>query len=1018
MKIGTWLCTAVLAAAFVATSQAGTFGKVVAIGGHASDLALDEGRGVLYIANFTANRVDVMSLSDYSVRTAINVASQPSALALSPDGRYLVVAHYGNFAAGMSPTNALTVVTLDSGAKQTFALGAAPFGVAFGIDGRALVVTATEYLLFDPGSGSTELIAPITSPAPKTLPQPTPTTPVQITGASVAASRDGLWIYGVTDNFWFGYSVAERQIIASNYVASPPLGPRAVSVADNGSFFTAGWALFEGIAGGRRFSVLSQFPNPTGELQIGSHTIDSSRGLIYVQIGERPRTGGTQAPGGTTGGSTTGTTTTAPVTPAVLQIVDADNLAVLERLQLAENLSGKSVLSGDYSTMFAISDSGVTVLPVGSWERSARRLVVSQEDVVFRGNFCDRRASSQDILITDPSGAATDFSLTADAGVRVVPATGTTPARVRITVDPNSFTSQKGTTAAKIQIRSSRAVNQPNAIRVLVNTREPDQRGSFYNVSGRLVDILADPNQDRFFVLRQDKNQVLVFDGVTYSQIATLKTGNTPTQMAISFDKRYLLVGSDNSQLIFVYDLETLEPLPWIRMPLGHYPRSIAASGKAILVATRVAGAKHVIDRVDLASATASELPSLGIFNNEINIDTMLVASGNGSSILAAQADGTMMLYNANADTFTVSRKETTPLAGAYAASSYDQFLIGNKLMNSSLVQTAQLETGTGQSSGFVFFNGTALRITAPSSSAAGVMQRVDTHSGDGARATRTVEAPLLSDFVGTSTVFTRTLAPMASGRAIVALTTSGFMVLPWNYDAAVAAPRISRVANAADNSENVAPGSLISVYGANLSPVTETTSQTPLPTLLGESCLTVNGTAVPMIYVSTGQINAQLPYAVEGSTTLTLRTPGGVSDNYNLTISPAAPSIFRTTLSGGPEVATVVRAVNNEMVTPSNPVHRGDVLTIYATGLGRTSPSVENGGVAPADPLASVVATPQVTIGGVPAQVTFAGLTPGQIGVYQINVLIPDRIPTGWNIPLAISQGTSSASVDVRVVQ
>jgi uncharacterized protein (TIGR03437 family) len=1030
MKSRTWLCTAVFAVGAIATAEAGTFGKVVAIGGHASDLALDEGRGVLYIANYTANRVDVMSLSDHSVRTAMNVPSQPSSIALSPDNRYLVVAHFGNFASPMSSANALTVVTLDNGAKQTYALGAAPYGVAFGIDGKALVVTATEFLLFDPETGSTELLSTISSSAtpPRTLPQPSPNTPVQITGASVAASRDGLWIYGITDQIWFAYNVAERQVVASFYTATPPLGPRAVSVSDNGSFFTGGWAMFEGLAGGRRFSVLSQFPNPTGDLQVGSHAIDSSRNLIYVQIGEQPRTSNTGTGSGTGSGSGSGTgtgtgtgsgssATTAPAKP-VLQIVDAENLAVIERFQLAENLSGKSVLSGDYNTMYAVSESGVTVLPVGSWQQ-ARRVVASQEDVVFRGNFCDRRASSQDILITDPSGQATDFVLVPDAGVRVVPAQGTTPARVRITVDPNTFANSKGTTAAKVQINSSRAANQPSPVRVLINTREPDQRGSFYNVPGKLVDILADPTRDRFFVLRQDKNQVLVFDGVTYAQIATLKTGNTPTQLAITFDRRYLLVGSDNSQLIFVYDLETLEPQPWIRMPLGHYPRSIAASANAILSATRVAGPIHTIDRVDLAAGVATELPSLGVFKNDINIDTMLIASPNGSSILAASADGTTMLYNASADTFTISRKEAnTTLSGPYAASSFGQFVIGNRLLNASLVPVTQFETGTGQASGFAFFDGSSgLRMTAATAAAAGVMQRVDARTGEMIRPTRTVEAPRLSDFVGTSTAFTRTLAPLYSGHAVVALTTSGFTVLPWNYDAAVAAPRIERVVNAADNTDTVAPGSLISIFGSNLSPVSETTNQMPLPTLLGESCLTVNGTAVPMIYVSSRQINAQLPYPVDGNTTLTLRTPGGVSDNFNLTIAPAAPSIFRTLLNGEVDVATVVRAANNQIVTPSNPVHRGDTLTIYATGLGRTTPAVESGAAAPAEPLANVVVTPTVTLGGVPAEVTFAGLTPGQVGVYQINVIIADRVPTGWSVPLVISQGTGVASVDVRVV-
>lgn len=108
----------------------GTFGRVVPIGGHASDLALDEPRNVLYVANYTANRIEVMSLGDGSIQTSLNVSSQPSSLALSPDGKYLLVGHYGNFAAPNAPTNALTVIDLNSRARQTFALGNAALGVA------------------------------------------------------------------------------------------------------------------------------------------------------------------------------------------------------------------------------------------------------------------------------------------------------------------------------------------------------------------------------------------------------------------------------------------------------------------------------------------------------------------------------------------------------------------------------------------------------------------------------------------------------------------------------------------------------------------------------------------------------------------------------------------------------------------------------------------------------------------------------------------------------------------------
>ena len=140
------LLSLALAVSLATAAWAGTFGKVVPIGGQGSDIALDEARGVLYIANFTANRVEVMSLADHSIQRSMNVAAQPGSLALSPDGKYLVITHYGNFAAPNSPNNALTVVDLTSNAHQTFAMGSPPLGVAFGIDGRAFIVTTTEFI--------------------------------------------------------------------------------------------------------------------------------------------------------------------------------------------------------------------------------------------------------------------------------------------------------------------------------------------------------------------------------------------------------------------------------------------------------------------------------------------------------------------------------------------------------------------------------------------------------------------------------------------------------------------------------------------------------------------------------------------------------------------------------------------------------------------------------------------------------------------------------------------------------
>ena len=278
-----WAVRALAAMALATAAWSGTFGKVVPIGGQASDIALDEGRGVLYIANFTANTIDVMSLADNTIQTSINVAPQPGSLALSPDGNYLVIAHFGNFASPGTATNALTVINLGSGnTRQTFALGFPPLGVAFTIDGLALVATTTNFILFDPVSGATQVLDTIANVAAKTLPVPPATFPPSIVAASMNVSADGLHVYGLTDTITFAYDVQPNKSIRSQgYVSSPLMGPRVMSVSDDGSYYLGGWALQNA-----KGVLLQQFPNPLGLLNVGSHAIDSRSNTIYAQIPE------------------------------------------------------------------------------------------------------------------------------------------------------------------------------------------------------------------------------------------------------------------------------------------------------------------------------------------------------------------------------------------------------------------------------------------------------------------------------------------------------------------------------------------------------------------------------------------------------------------------------------------------------------------------------------------------------------------------------------------------------------
>ncbi|MGE5569315.1 MAG: hypothetical protein ACM3S5_09800 [Rhodospirillales bacterium] len=1017
----------VLSLLLAAGAGAATLGTVVPIGGHASDIALDEGRGVVYVANFTANRIEVVSTATHRVERSISVAAQPAALALSPDRRYLVVLHLSNFE---NPVYSITVLDLsgDGNQRQTFALDAAPLGVAFGNDGMALVATTTAFLLFNPASGETTMIDTISDVAARALPVPAPTFPRSIIRASMAASGDGRTIFGTLEPdqaqdkaLVFAYSTATKEIDTAVWTAEPPLGPRVVSADATGSRFMTGWGLFH-----RAGFLLAQFPGSSGNFDIGSHAFDTERRRVYVQVAPATPEEEPEEVCSVVGGVQVCVTPqektpvqNAETGPPILHVMDWDNLTVRERFRLPENLTGRSVLSSSREVLYGTSDSGLMILPVGSMA-NLPLVAADKEDLLFTGSWCDRRTMTQEITIDHPDGVEADFTLTTTLpGVTFSPASGTTPATVKVSVDPSAFSSHRGTVSGLIEIQSSAAVNMPRPVRILINNREPNQRGTLINIPGKLSDLVADPVRNRFYVLREDMNEVLVYDAGNYEKIATLRTGNTPMSMAITRDNRYLITSADNSQVAHVFNLDTLEFEKYILFPPGHYPRSIAVSNSAVLATSRVAGPKHTVDRIYLDVGLALPLPTLGIYENDTDMQAVLSATPSGSAILMAEPTGRVMLYDANADTWVAARQDVKELSGAYAALSDDLYVAGNILMNKSLVGIHTFESSSGLSSGFAIVDGMGLRTTAPNSSSAGVIQRVDLSAPFSLQPARMSEAPLLPvEEIGG---FVRTLVPLPNRNGILSLSTSGLTVLAWDYDAGVANPLIQKVVSKADGSKGVAPGGLISIFGSDLAPVSQAASEIPLPTILGDSCITVNGVLTPLIFVSPTEIRGQLPVDVSGVGTMVLRTPAGVSNTFTFNIQPVAPAVFRVPVEGwDAQMPTVVRAANNLIVTPSNPVHLDDWLVIFVTGLGATIPRVDSGMPGPEPPeLAEVLIEPHVTLGGVKLPVAFAGLAPGQVGVYQINVHVPFKeVPTGMQIPLTISQGAYKTTVTVRVVE
>jgi uncharacterized protein (TIGR03437 family) len=1020
---------AMTAAVSVAPLAAATFGTVVPITGHAADLALDEARGKLYIANFTANRIDVLSTSDNIVHSSINIAAQPGSVTLSRDGRFLVATNYVNPTAAAPNSSMLTVIDLTTNARQTFSTGDPALGASFfsaGNQEMVLLATTTGLYIFDPLSGALQTIASFANLA-KTLPVAPATFPGQIVEAALATAADRVHVWGVLSaggggpQGIFVYDSTNGRLFADGWITTPPLVPR-ISVASDGSWAMIGWAAYarSTCVPGPNFMVRSRYPSPVTSANVTGHAIDSKNNILYAQIPDAntptnpPYTPTTPA----------GTASSAKL-PA-LSIMDADNLTVRDKLYLPENMTGRAVLTGNGGTLYAISDSGVMVLPVGSLNQ-ARRLQASAEDLLVQSNFCTRNALKQTFTLSDPGGNRTDFALAASqAGVTLSPLTGTTPAVITVTVDPNALASTSGTLTVPIAISSQSAVNVPPAVRLLISSPDQDQRGSVVNVPGNLTDILADPYRNRFYILRQDKNQLLVFDSTSNKQIAALRTGTTPRTMSFSSDAKTLIVSNSNSQQLSVFDLDALQPTWPILLPAGHFGSSVAQSNNATLALVENDNSDTTaVDRINTISGCAFGLPSLGIYNNDKSSfppTSVLAPTPSQNSILMAASNGNVMLYDAQADTFVLSRKDVTALSGAYAAAdtpgsstNAGTYVIGNYVFDPALVPMGTLDTSVGNTMGFAFTQGQAgYRVTANTASGPGVIQNLPALRGANVRPVRVAEAPVLST---AATPFVRTVAPL--GGSIVLLTTSGFTVLAPNYDAAVAPPLISAVVNAADGTKPVAPGGLISIYGSNMAATNVATSTVPLPTAMGQSCLVINGMLTPLIFVSPTQINAQLPSRAGSSATLTIHTPGGISDNFNFSVNPTAPSVFQTG-AAGPQtgLATIVRADNGQLVTPTNPVHSGDTIVIYLTGMGATSPSVDDGMPAPFTPLATALSTPTVTLGGSPLSVYWAGLVPGSVGEYQINATVPLHPTEGLDIPLTIAQGAASTTLSVRVVK
>jgi uncharacterized protein (TIGR03437 family) len=233
-------------------------------------------------------------------------------------------------------------------------------------------------------------------------------------------------------------------------------------------------------------------------------------------------------------------------------------------------------------------------------------------------------------------------------------------------------------------------------------------------------------------------------------------------------------------------------------------------------------------------------------------------------------------------------------------------------------------------------------------------------------------------------------------------------------------------VSNAANGLATVTPGSLVSIYGTNLAAGLAQADTIPLSTTLNSVSVTFNGVAAPLLFVSGGQINAQLPWNVlssgtTGTANVVVTRNGTPSAAQSFPVGPFSPGIFAinniaVAINPDGSIAAPAGAIPGISTKPAKVGDPGG-LVILCTGLGAVNPAAVSG-AASLDALRTSTTTPTVLVGGQPATVVFAGLSPQFVGVNQINVALPAGTPTGNAVSLQIQVGgvTTSNSVTIAV--
>lgn len=593
-------------------------------------------------------------------------------------------------------------------------------------------------------------------------------------------------------------------------------------------------------------------------------------------------------------------------------------------------------------------------------------------------------------------------------------------------------------------IQSPEAVNIPPAIRVFQNFRDSESRGEIVSIpvgisaNEALEDMVMDQARQRIYIANSGLNRVEVFDIRGRRLLAPIKVGQLPRSLALTPDGGTLYVANTGGESISIIDVEKLQVTGRVKFPPLPFNSNAPLMTPSVLAAG-IRGLQVLMNNGTIWRVVGNEAsprnvsPIIG--TSTIAAPRTMTATPGGEYIIVLAGNGFVYLYDSVADEFVQARQVfTNPITGFYgpvAAGPRGQFYVANgMILNQALTPAnAQGVDTTGRPvpsvtrpiSAVALAGATAFaRFTQPIRANANALSAetpaveiVDAATGAMLRSSPSLEGPLTTQVGNARTnINGRTMAVDAAGTFAYALTTSGLSIVPLD----AAAPAQERPAinpngtvSLSSYTQSFAPGSLVSIFGRNLGRA-EAFSQTPLPSILGGTCVTLNNSPIPLFMTSTGQINAQIPPELAaGRYPIVVRSIDGKSASaaQQITVARYAPNVFTDPES---KYAAIYHA-DGRPVNKIWPAKRDEPLVMYATGLGPVRggrfvsgmPSAASP-LAATDPVELFFGDPR--IGHSEIIVDWSGLAPGFIGLYQLNIRVPGAHMRGDSLPVTLRVG------------